>query len=37
MRAGLLDVDEAASEIANTEERLHDMIGQLRLYAGVAN
>src|SRR5687767_8539575 len=37
MRAGLLDVDEAATEIANTEERLHDMIGQLRLYAGVAN
>lgn len=37
MRAGLLDVDEAASEIASTEERLHDMVGQLRLYAGVAN
>ena len=37
MRAGLLDVEEAASEIANTEERLHDMIGQLRLYAGVAS
>ena len=36
MRAGLLDVDEAASEIASTEERLHDMVGQLRLYAGVA-
>ena len=37
MRAGLLDVDEAASEIANTERRLHDMVGQLRLYAGVAS
>lgn len=36
MRAGLLDVDEAANEIANTEQRLHDMIGQLRTYAGVA-
>ena len=36
MRAGLLDVDEAASEIASTEERLHDMVGQLRMYAGVA-
>jgi hypothetical protein len=36
MRAGLLDVDEAATEIANTEQRLHDMIGQLRTYAGVA-
>lgn len=37
MRAGLLDVDEAASEIANTEQRLHEMVGQLRTYAGVAN
>lgn len=37
MRAGLLDVDEAASEIASTEERLHDMVGQLRLYAGVTS
>lgn len=37
MRAGLLDVDEAAREIANTEERLHDMVGQLRTYAGVAS
>ena len=35
MRAGLLDVDEAATEIANTEERLHDMVGQLRIFAGV--
>jgi hypothetical protein len=37
MRAGLLDVDEAATEIANTEQRLHDMVGQLRTYAGVAS
>lgn len=37
MRAGLLDVDEAATEIANTEERLHDMVGQLRTFAGVAS
>lgn len=36
MRAGLLDVNEAASEIANTEQRLHEMVGQLRTYAGVA-
>lgn len=35
MRAGLLDVDEAAAEIASTEQRLHDMVGQLRQYAGV--
>ena len=35
MRAGLLDVDEAANEIASTEARLHDMVGQLRSYAGV--
>ena len=36
MRAGLLDVDEAAMEIASTEQRLHEMVGQLRTYAGVA-
>jgi hypothetical protein len=36
MRAGLLDVDEAAAEIANTEQRLHEMVGQLRTFAGVA-
>ncbi len=35
MRAGLLDVDEAATEIASTEQRLHEMVGQLRMYAGV--
>jgi hypothetical protein len=37
MRAGLLDVDEAASEIASTEQRLHEMVGQLRAWAGVAS
>ncbi|NUQ12903.1 MAG: hypothetical protein HUU26_11375 [Gemmatimonadaceae bacterium] len=37
MRAGLLGVDEAASEIANTEQRLHEMVGQLRVFAGVAS
>jgi len=37
MRAGLLDVDEAASEIASTEQRLHDMVGQLRTWAGVSS
>jgi hypothetical protein len=36
MRAGLLDVEEAAAEIDSTERRLHDMIGQLRHFAGVA-
>lgn len=35
MRAGLLDVDEAAAEIDETERRLHDMVGQLRNFAGV--
>lgn len=35
MRAGLLDVEEAAMEIASTEQRLHEMVGQLRTYAGV--
>jgi hypothetical protein len=35
MRAGLLDLDEAASEIDSTEKRLHEMVGQLRLFAGV--
>jgi hypothetical protein len=37
MRAGLLGVEEAANEIASTEERLHEMVGQLRNYAGVAS
>jgi hypothetical protein len=36
MRAGLLDLEEAAGEIAVTERRLHDMVDQLRTYAGVA-
>jgi hypothetical protein len=36
MRAGLLDVQEAAGEIDSTERRLHEMVGQLRLFAGVA-
>ncbi len=35
MRAGLLDVDEAAAEIDETEQRLHEMVGQLRNFAGV--
>lgn len=35
MRAGLLAMDEAAAEIDSTEQRLHDMIGQLRHFAGV--
>lgn len=35
MRAGLLDVDEAAAEIQETEKRLHEMVGQLRNFAGV--
>lgn len=36
MRAGLLAVDEAATEIDATERRLHAMIDELREYAGVA-
>ena len=35
MRAGLLDVDEAAAEIDETEQRLHEMICRLRSFAGV--
>ncbi len=35
MRAGLLLVDEAAAEIDATEQKLHEMIGQLRHFAGV--
>lgn len=37
MRAGLLGVEEAASEIDSTEKKLHEMISQLRVYAGVMN
>jgi hypothetical protein len=36
MRAGLLDIDEAAAEIDSTELRLHEMVDRLRLFAGVA-
>jgi hypothetical protein len=35
MRAGLLDVNEAAREIDSTEKQLHTMIDQLRHFAGV--
>lgn len=35
MRAGLLDVEEAAAEIDETEKKLHHMVGQLRNFAGV--
>jgi hypothetical protein len=35
MRAGMLEVDDAASEIDQTERKLHGMIDQLRDYAGV--
>ena len=35
MRAGLLEVDDAAAEIDETEQRLHAMISQLRHFAGV--
>ncbi|MEP7380442.1 MAG: hypothetical protein ABI910_02080 [Gemmatimonadota bacterium] len=35
MRAGLLDVEEAAAEIDETEQRLHAIVGQLRNFAGV--
>ena len=35
MRAGLLDVDGAAQEIDLTEKQLHEMVGSLRVHAGV--
>ena len=35
MRAGLLDVDGAAQEIDLTEKQLHELVGQLRVHAGV--
>ena len=35
MRAGLLEVDEAAQEIDATERRLHDLVDRLRDFAGV--
>jgi hypothetical protein len=36
MRAGLLEVSEAAEEIDATEKKLHEMVDQLRHFAGVA-
>jgi hypothetical protein len=36
MRAGLLAVEEAASEIDATEKKLHGLVDQVRHYAGVA-
>jgi hypothetical protein len=35
MRAGLVDIEEAASEIDHTEDRLHELIDRLRNAAGV--
>jgi hypothetical protein len=35
MRAGLLDVEGAAQEIDLTERQLHELVGQLRVHAGV--
>ncbi|MBA3890327.1 MAG: hypothetical protein H0X64_07340 [Gemmatimonadaceae bacterium] len=35
MRAGLLDVDGAAQEIALTERQLHEIVDRLRVFAGV--
>ena len=35
MRAGLVDLDEAAAEIEQTEDRLHELIDRLRPVAGV--
>ncbi|MGH7712991.1 MAG: hypothetical protein ACREOG_16995 [Gemmatimonadaceae bacterium] len=37
MRAGLLDLDQAAHEIDATEQRLIDIVRQLRSYAGVTD
>ncbi|HJU76218.1 MAG TPA: hypothetical protein VJ717_20930 [Gemmatimonadaceae bacterium] len=36
LRAGLLDIDDAAREIDSTEQQLVDRVRQLRGYAGVA-
>jgi hypothetical protein len=36
MRAGLVEMDEAAAEIDQTEDRLHELIDRLRPVAGVA-
>lgn len=35
MRAGLVEMDEAAAEIDLTEDRLHELIDRLRVVAGV--
>lgn len=35
MRAGLLEVEDAAAEIESTETRLHEMIDQMRHFAGL--
>jgi hypothetical protein len=35
MRAGLVELDEAASEIDLTEDRLHELIDRVRSVAGV--
>ena len=35
MRAGLLDVEGAAQEIDLTEMQLHELVGQLKIHAGV--
>ena len=35
MRAGLVELDEAATEIDVTEDRLHELIDRLRNVAGV--
>jgi hypothetical protein len=35
MRAGLLDIEEAAAEIDETEQQLHQLVGKLRHVAGV--
>ena len=35
MRAGLLDVEEAAAELDATEKQLHDLVDRLRSVAGV--
>lgn len=35
MRAGLLDVADAAEEIDATEQKLHDLVAQIRHFAGV--
>lgn len=35
MRAGLLDVEGAAQEIALTERQLHEIVDRLRMFAGV--